>query len=128
MLAIFGVGIFTLNVKPPTVAANIAFVSSTTALVSTAAASIVINKPAGVVAGDVMVAQILALPGTANTVSITEPTGWVIAWYKSNRQQVLYGRILQNSYRFRRAKLYFFFLSELYGSRRYSRFYRGRYG
>lgn len=69
-------GSFTANTTPPSAAADIAFVGRSTAWKQNSDNhSFTINKPAGVVSGDLMVASI-GFSGKIDT--ITPPTGWTL--------------------------------------------------
>lgn len=77
LIGLVGGIVSTTFINPAKAAADIAVVSSSTALGGTATTSQVVNAPAGVVSGNVLLAQTIALPGTGNTVTTSAPSGWV---------------------------------------------------
>ncbi|MBC7708277.1 hypothetical protein H7Y63_03570 [Polaromonas sp.] len=64
--------------NPAKASAGISYLGQSTATVPTAAATIAITTPAGIAAGNTLIAQIMALPGQANSVAITAPSGWTL--------------------------------------------------
>ena len=77
MIAVILAGLFTFSVQAPKASAAIAFVSSSNALNASATTSLVVNAPAGLVAGQVLIAHTMALAGSANAVTTSAPAGWV---------------------------------------------------
>lgn len=63
------------NILPPTAAPSISYVGKATAWsTSSATTAYTINKPSGVVSGDVMVASL----GISGNVTVTAPSGWTL--------------------------------------------------
>lgn len=70
-------GSLVANIAPPTTSADIAYVGKGTAWTTTAnAASYTINRPSGVVSGDLMVATV-AISDTV-VATLTAPSGWTV--------------------------------------------------
>jgi hypothetical protein len=64
--------------RPEKASAAIAYIGETTNSSATAGATLTLNTPAGIANGNVLIAQVIALPGTSNAVAITPPTGWTL--------------------------------------------------
>ena len=78
MIVILMTAMLQFSAGAPKAGAEILFVGQTTAAAAAVSASITVNKPAGVLTGHVMIASVMALPGTSNSVAVTPPAGWTL--------------------------------------------------